>query len=321
MRSAVELRVLIGIQCSGKSTYALDFVSKNPNWIRVSRDDIRMYMFGREHDPSIENMVSTIQDNLIRDFLRKGHNVIVDNCNVKESYRNDLYKIAKSVGNVLYKEMVFDTSLEVCVERNSKRDRKVPEDVITKFAKLGRDILWGNKKPKTEFIQDIEVNESLYSDVDYWLKANSLAHRHAIIVDLDGTFAFMNGRNPYDASTCDQDLVSIPVLQLINGFYELGYEILFVSGREDKFKEPTIKFLEKALDLCGSYYKWFDKRNLYMRKSGDMRADTIVKKEIYLNDIQDKYSVLAVVDDRPQVVRMWRRELNLFVFQVNDVEF
>jgi hypothetical protein len=47
---------------------------------------------------------------------------------------------------------------------------------------------------------------------------------------------------------------------------------------------------------------------LYMRKAGDYRSDDIVKEEIfnkYFGDVKDR--VLCVFDDRPRVIRMWRR--------------
>ena len=37
----------------------------------------------------------------------------------------------------------------------------------------------------------------------------------AIICDLDGTLALMNGRNPFDASKCDEDLLNVPVAEYI----------------------------------------------------------------------------------------------------------
>ena len=45
---------------------------------------------------------------------------------------------------------------------------------------------------------------------------------------------------------------------------------------------------------------------MFMRKLKDNRKDAIVKEEI-LKDIQSKYTILAVFDDRQQVVDMWRK--------------
>ena len=45
-----------------------------------------------------------------------------------------------------------------------------------------------------------------------------------------------------------------------------------------------------------------------MRKKGDHRKDSIVKKELYEEHIKNRYEVLCVFDDRNQVVDMWREE-------------
>lgn len=41
-----------------------------------------------------------------------------------------------------------------------------------------------------------------------------------------------------------------------------------------------------------------------MRKTGDSRKDFLIKKEIYENELKDKYNILAIFDDRQQVVDM-----------------
>jgi hypothetical protein len=47
---------------------------------------------------------------------------------------------------------------------------------------------------------------------------------------------------------------------------------------------------------------------LYMRKAGDYRSDDIVKEEILDTQFKDKINnILCVFDDRPRVIRMWRR--------------
>jgi histidinol phosphatase-like enzyme len=129
----------------------------------------------------------------------------------------------------------------------------------------------------------------------------------AIICDLDGTLCLMNGRNPFNASNCDEDLLNEPVANLLKNYHQLGYKILLVSGREDRFKDPTLRFLEK-------HNITFDA--LYMRKSKDQRKDSLIKTEIYNDFIKTKYFVEFVLDDRNQVVDMWRKELKLPCFQV-----
>ena len=43
-----------------------------------------------------------------------------------------------------------------------------------------------------------------------------------------------------------------------------------------------------------------------MRKTGDNRKDSIIKREIFENDIRPYYNIDYVLDDRNQVVEMWR---------------
>ncbi len=60
--------------------------------------------------------------------------------------------------------------------------------------------------------------------------------------------------------------------------------------------------------------------DLYMRFTNDSRIDSIVKQEIYEMCIKDKYNVLFVLDDRDQVVNMWR-EQGLKCLQVAEGNF
>lgn len=57
-----------------------------------------------------------------------------------------------------------------------------------------------------------------------------------------------------------------------------------------------------------------------MRPAGDSRKDAIVKREIFDQEIRDRWRVIGVFDDRQQVVRMWRA-LGLTVFQVAEGDF
>jgi len=129
---------------------------------------------------------------------------------------------------------------------------------------------------------------------------------HAIICDMDGTLAFLNGRNPYDASSCENDLLNPVVASLIKDKL-----VLLVSGREDKYREQTINFLDK-------YQINYEK--LMMRETGDFRKDSIIKKEIFDSQIRGFYNIDFVLDDRNQVVEMWR-QLGLTCLQVAEGDF
>lgn len=133
----------------------------------------------------------------------------------------------------------------------------------------------------------------------------------AIICDIDGTLALLNGRNPFVPSM--EDTVHTPVADLLTVYSRQSpkVSIILVSGREDKYKDLTIAWLQQ-------YSIPFNE--LYMRKSGDFRKDFVIKKEIYSKFIEPKHSVLFVLDDRNQTVNMWR-EIGLPCFQVAPGDF
>lgn len=135
----------------------------------------------------------------------------------------------------------------------------------------------------------------------------------AIICDLDGTIAILNGRDPYNASTCEQDLVNMPVARIVGLFFAMSnYQVFFTSGRSDKYKEESVRWVfEKAFQFKSSEWSEYvigksARVKFLMRKHGDDRKDSIVKQEMYDNEIKGKYEVDFVLDDRQQVVDMWR---------------
>jgi hypothetical protein len=214
-------------------------------------------------------------------------------------------RIRQLVGNkadVLIKDDFTYVPLEECIKRDAQREKPVGEKVIlgmhNQFLSKGVDIKnldkeFSNKKhtqyPKTAYDENLP---------------------DCVVCDIDGTIALMQNRSPYDLDRVDEDLVNEPIANLLA---EIGYgiEIFLVSGREEKCREKTESWLEDN-DIVFS--------ELLMRKTSDFRKDAIVKKEIYDEHIKGKYNVLYVLDDRNQVVKMWR-EQGLTVLQVNDGDF
>ncbi|MEL6989627.1 MAG: polynucleotide kinase, partial [Bacteroidota bacterium] len=134
----------------------------------------------------------------------------------------------------------------------------------------------------------------------------------AIICDLDGTLALMNGRDPFMAKNCDQDLLNTPVADLVKLKAKEGCKILLFSGRSEEYKAPTLEWLSR--------YE-IPYELLRMRKVKDNRKDSIVKKEFFEEEVSGKYNIEFVLDDRNQVVDLWRDDLGLACFQVYYGDF
>ena len=135
----------------------------------------------------------------------------------------------------------------------------------------------------------------------------------AVICDIDGTLADLGSRHPFDYDNVDKDSVKHATAELLRILHAAGLKIILVSGREASSRRKTIAW------LAVNEIPWHE---LAMRKSGDFRKDTIIKREMYKNRIRDAYDVLFVLDDRDQVVEMSApKKLNLPCFQVDYGNF
>lgn len=114
--------------------------------------------------------------------------------------------------------------------------------------------------------------------------------------DIDGTLAVMSDRNPFDWKKVGNDSVDMFIAQMLMGYEDLNYRIVIMSGRDSVCRDETEKWL---------YKNRIPYDDLFMRAEKDYRKDSIVKEELFYNHVAPKYNVVAVVDDRPQVVRMW----------------
>lgn len=322
-----KVEMCVGIPASGKSTHAKQTVAKDPsNWVRINNDDLRAMMNGSVYSPDYEKMVTDTRNYLIRDALKRGKNIVIDNVNVNKRHFDDVCKIAKSVNaDIQVFEKVFYIELAEALERNSKREgaARVPDDIVKKWFKETGGKQFKFYKPRVEIFYERKGNSQSTKDAPVYDPNLS----EAVICDLDGTLALIHNRSPYDASDCDiKDLPNTPVIQTILAHFKQGRKIIFCSGREDKFKPETIRFIEK---YCREqfYYMGLDnldsmeykdvpiKYEIFMRKTDDFRKDAIVKEEIYQEHIEGKYNVLCVLDDRDQVVEFWRSK-GLTCFQV-----
>jgi predicted kinase len=145
---------------------------------------------------------------------------------------------------------------------------------------------------------------------------------YAIICDLDGTLCNCEHRrhhvrkDPPDWKSffeaMDKDTLNEPLRKFL---WSMHTEVvtLFVSGRPDNYRSITERWLIENLSYSSNFWETISEDNLFMRKSGDFRPDWVVKEEILKEEILPNYEVLCVIDDRPSVVDMWRRN-NLLTF-------
>lgn len=280
-----------GLPGSGKTTWAKGVVEgSNGEIVRVNKDDIRLEL-GKPWSQDVENEVIYIRDIRIMTALESGKSVISDDTNFARKHKVRLAQIAGQVGATFEIKDFKDVPVEVCIERDSKR----PEN-----QRVGEKVIWDMHK---KYIQPQVVEVKRFVQTASGLQK-------AVICDLDGTLSLFDEkghRGPYDASKADQDDINESVLGLLWAMINQDYEVIFVSGREEVYKPQTLLFLAK----CG-----LESQPLFMRAKGDFRKDWIVKNELFLNNIANKWEIVFILDDRDQVVKMWR-DMGLQCFQVN----
>jgi predicted kinase len=264
-----------GLPASGKTTAAKAYMAATPGTKRVNKDDLRAMIDGGKWSNANEDFVIGLRDVIIYEALRAGHHIIVDDTNLAPKHKKRLQELAHQY-NATFNDKAFDfTSVGVddCIRRDLNRPNSVGERVI----------------------------KDMY---DRYLRVDVVPPEHdpelpnTILVDVDGTVAEMHNRGPFEWDKVGQDKPRNTMIHVIGGArVALSAYPTFISGRDEICRDATVEWLTKhAVRLS-----WGN--HLLMRPQGDMRRDSIVKRELYETYIKGKYNVVAIFDDRPQVIR------------------
>jgi len=189
--------ILRGLPASGKSTYAKDLVKANPGmYKRINRDDMREMLDGYHFSKTNEKFVKRLRDWLIVEALRDGKHVIVDDTNLSQKNINRINDLVsgyrKQTGHQVTVEVKeFTIELQEAIQRDAKRKRPVGRRQIEK------------------------LHRQFYAPADkkgrgpYYMEQDKALPK-AIICDIDGTLAIIEGRSPFDATLCEQDALNEP---------------------------------------------------------------------------------------------------------------
>src|SRR5262249_6186946 len=128
--------------------------------------------------------------------------------------------------------------------------------------------------------------------------------------DVDGTLAHMQGRRPFDWHLVGDDALDEVVADILRR-YMWDHKIILLSGRSDECRDATKRWLRMNKVPYDA---------LHMRRAGDFRPDTVVKREIYDAEIKDRFTIRLILEDRSSMVKLWR-SLDLTCFQVADGDF
>lgn len=308
-----------GLPGSGKSTWALARVRADEGGTkRVNKDDLRRMLDAGEWSKANEKFILVARDVLVANILGHGHNVIVDDTNLAPKHEATLRQLARNVSNSTGKPVGFeikdftDVPVDVCIKRDLERLHSVGEKVIRD---MWRKYLFEPEKPKPapSFINGAPL---------------------AIIVDIDGTVAQMVNRGPHDYDRVSEDKPKVDVIRLVREWVQgwmdnhAKWHLIFCSGRPDSCREDTEAWLKDnvlfGLGLLSHEWSLFMRPTWMEREDGktvkDHRKDSIVKQEIYEREILGNYNVEFVLDDRQQVVDMWRDQ-GLLCLQVAPGNF
>jgi T4 RnlA family RNA ligase len=278
----LKLIVTQGLPASGKTTWAREYIQKNPETANLCKDDLRSQLSGTGRR---EKRIVKVRDLLTEYYFEQGYSVIWSDTNLNPVHINRARELA---GKYQAKVIVQDFThvpLAECIKRDLIRPNSVGQETIEQ---MYYDYL---AQPDPAPVIDPDLQD-------------------CYLVDIDGTLAINNTRNPFEWHRVDEDDLNPAVATLVE---KLGRDtkIVLLSGRSSVCRDLTIAWLKKHR---------IEHHDLFMRSADDSRADDILKSELYYLHVRGKYNVLGVIDDRPKVCRMWRN-LGLNVFQVGNPDY
>lgn len=285
--------MLVGPPGSGKSTMARKMATENG--IEYFNQDSQ----GKGHLHDFDMAIFDKKD------------VIVDRMNFNKQQRSRYLDLAKKYGYET-EIIVLHQNWETCFKRVMARQGH--ETINDEKAARGALATFFGKYERPE-----------PGEADQITMIYPAGPREKVIVcDLDGTLCDVEHRRHHvrkpagekkDWVSFFKEIPNDPIYQwcadIINNFKTQGVRTVFCSGRGTNEQRNTKEWLEKH---------GFGDNPLYMRDRHDSRQDSIVKEIILDFELLTRYQPYFMLDDRDQVVQMWRRR-GFICLQVQEGDF
>lgn len=292
-----------GIQGSGKSTWAKQWVLEDPEHrVRFNNDDERYMVGGGPKGywvPNRESFISEIKHKFIISAMHKGYDIVVDNMNLSfkefEFYKKIVDQWNDPIGDIRENYEIefkdFFIPVEECIRRDALRPNPIGEKIIRQT--------WNKYK---DFIQNICINKYVKS------RLQQKPQSKAIVLDMDSTLCFNTTGRPWYGDGAAEgiltDTPNIPIINLAKAYSDFGYHIFIITGRDTSLAESTEQWLKK-------YKVSYDK--VFYRKHNDFSKSCDIKYDI-INKLLEDYNIELIIDDAEPVVEMYRK-MGLTVLQ------
>ena len=134
-----KLILLIGLPGSGKSTLAKQLLTECPQMHLISTDAIRGQLFGSEVIQGPWLLIWRELERQLQQAITAEQEVIYDATNAQRKNRREVITLARDCGFSYIMGVWVKTPLWLCLARNQKRIRQVPEDIIFRMHRQLRD--------------------------------------------------------------------------------------------------------------------------------------------------------------------------------------
>lgn len=326
----MKVHIYIGIPGCGKTTFARQYQAQNLGVVIIERDIIRETLkpgyYLNKPDKNFEKIVSEEQSRLIKQAIDNDEvqEIIISDTNLDPRRLKKLKRFIQLCGKVQIEEKIFWDSADIllCARRNRNRQKRVPEDVMTKFWRKFVDLYCGRR---TSSLPDIAQGKQLIFVGDIHSQIDKLS---SLVVSTDFDREYLIFLGDINDSRTGEDFTTYPFLRtyefirtlvdsqlatlihsnhqknLVNALrgrrkkanYGLGctlnelYNKKLISVNyidEDEGTIESIQSTDEALDMA----IWFDSRPYYFKHSQGGYQVVGVHAQYLPNECTSPYNV------------------------------